>query len=70
MWKLNNTGIAYTKKHKNDIIDIWNDDSKWIYKEFIENENLMKNIASIRREIEITSGIRQGCTRSTIFFKL
>ena len=38
MWKLNNTGIAYTKKHKNDIIDKWNEDSKCIYKEFIENE--------------------------------
>ena len=45
-WKLNNTGIAYTKKHKNDIIDIWNEDSKCIYKEFIENENLMNNIAT------------------------
>ena len=46
MWKLNNTGIAYTKTHKNDIIDIWNEDSKYIYKESIENENLMKNIAT------------------------
>ena len=46
MWKLNNTGIAYTKKHKNHIIDIWNKDSKCIYKESIENENLMKNIAT------------------------
>ena len=34
------------KKHKNDIIDIWNKDSKCIYKESIENENLMKNIAT------------------------
>ena len=34
------------KKHKNDIIDIWNEDSKCIYKEFIENEILMKNIAT------------------------
>ena len=46
MWKLNNTGIAYTKKHKNDIIDIWNEDSKCIYKESTENDNLMKNIAT------------------------
>ena len=34
------------KKHKNDIIYIWNKDSKCIYKEFIENGNLMKNIAT------------------------
>ena len=34
------------KKHKNDIIDIWNEDSKCIYKEFIENEIQMKNIAT------------------------
>ena len=46
MWKLNNTGITYTKKHKNDIIDIWNEDSNCIYKEFIENKNLKKNMAT------------------------
>ena len=34
------------KKHKNYILDIWNEDSKCIYKEFIENEKLMKNIAT------------------------
>ena len=34
------------KTHKNYIIDIWNEDSKCIYKEFIENKNLMKNIAT------------------------
>ena len=35
MWKLNNTGIAYTYE-----------DSKCIYKEFIENKHLKKNIAT------------------------
>ena len=50
MWKLNNTGIAYNKKHKNDIIDIWNEDSKCIYKELIENENIMMNIATYGKQ--------------------
>ena len=36
----------YKKEHKNDIIDIWNKDSKCIYKGSIDNENLMKNIAT------------------------
>ena len=41
-----NWDSIYKKKHKNDIIDIWNEDSKCIYKESIENENLMKTIAT------------------------
>ena len=41
-----NWDSIYKKNIQNDIIDIWNEDSKCIYKEFIENENLMKNIAT------------------------
>ena len=41
----------YKKIHKNDIIDIWNEDSKCVYKEFIENKNLMKNIATWQQEL-------------------
>ena len=37
--KTYNFNMSYSyKKHDNDIIDIWNEDSKCIYKEFIENE--------------------------------
>ena len=35
----------HKKKHKNDIIDIWNEESTFLYNEFIENEYLKKNIA-------------------------
>ena len=36
----------YQKKHKNEIIDIWNEERTCIYKQFIENKNLKKNIAT------------------------
>ena len=47
MCKLYNTVIENTKKkHKTNIINIWNEYSKCIYKEFIENENLKNIIAT------------------------